>query len=73
MVVNILVRKRKPNLDYQKEEICRFYGLKLIRIANSLLKDYEAIISLFEFGTQDLTNLDQAYQETNLFIEEEND
>lgn len=34
--------------DKEKMEICQKYGVKLIRIANSEVKDYELIIRLFE-------------------------
>lgn len=58
------------NLDRQKEELCAKYGIKLIRIANSQVKDYESIISLFEFVVKDLPNIDVAYSQMNLFDEE---
>ncbi len=41
--------KKTAALDRQKEEACKRYGAKLIRIPNSAIKDYESIISLFEF------------------------
>ena len=34
--------------DKEKMDICQKYGVKLIRIANSEVKDYELIIRLFE-------------------------
>ncbi len=40
--------KKTAILDRNKEEICARYGIKLIRIANSDVKDYEMIIQLFE-------------------------
>jgi len=57
-------------LDRQKEEICKKYGIKLIRIANSAVKDYESIISLFEFVVKDLKDIDEAYSQMNLFDED---
>jgi len=34
--------------DREKETICKKYGIKLIRISNNKVKDYELIISMFE-------------------------
>ena len=62
--------KRTAALDRQKEEICRRYGIKLIRIPNSAVKDYESIISLFEFVVKDLPRMEQAYTQMSLFDEE---
>lgn len=62
--------KLTSKLDRQKEEICRNYGIKLIRIANSAVKDYESIISLFEFVVKDLKDMDEAYSQMSLFDEE---
>lgn len=62
--------KRTASLDRQKEEICKKYGIKLIRIPNSAVKDYESIISLFEFVVKDLPNIDEAYTQMSLFDEE---
>ena len=62
--------KRTAALDRQKEEICRHYGIKLIRIPNSAVKDYESIISLFEFVVKDLKDIDEAYTQMSLFDEE---
>ena len=62
--------KRTAALDRQKEEICRRYGIKLIRIPNSAVKDYESIISLFEFVVKDLKDIDEAYTQMSLFDEE---
>lgn len=59
--------KRTANLDRQKEEICKRYGIKLIRIPNSAVKDYESIISLFEFVVRDLPSIDKAYTQMSLF------
>ena len=62
--------KRTAALDRQKEEACRRYGIKLIRIPNSAVKDYESIISLFEFVVKDLKDIDEAYTQMSLFDEE---
>lgn len=59
--------KRTANLDRQKEQICKNYGIKLIRIPNSAVKDYESIISLFEFVVKDLPDIEEAYTQMNLF------
>lgn len=59
--------KRTANLDRQKEQICKNYGIKLIRIPNSAVKDYESIISLFEFVVKDLPDIEEAYSQMNLF------
>ncbi len=61
--------KRTAALDRQKEEICKNYGIKLIRIPNSAVKDYESIISLFEFVVKDLKDIDEAYTQMSLFDE----
>ena len=62
--------KRTAQLDRQKENICKQYGIKLIRIPNSAVKDYESIISLFEFVVKDLPNIEEAYTQMSLFDEE---
>ena len=59
--------KKTAMLDRQKEEICAKYSIKLIRIANSAVKDYESIIGLFEYVIKDLKDLDQAYEQISLF------
>lgn len=59
--------KKTAILDRQKEEICKRYGIKLIRIPNSAVKDYESIISLFEFVVKDLKDIDEAYTQISLF------
>lgn len=56
--------------DRQKEEVIKRYGIKLIRIPNSAVKDYESIISLFEFVVKDLPNMEEAYSQMSLFDEE---
>ena len=62
--------KRTAILDRQKEEVCKRYGIKLIRIPNSAVKDYESIISLFEYVVKDLPNIEEAYSQMSLFDEE---
>ena len=62
--------KRTAALDRQKETICANYGIKLIRIPNSAVKDYESIISLFEFVVKDLKDIEEAYTQMSLFDEE---
>ena len=64
--------KRTVALDRQKETICANYGIKLIRIPNSAVKDYESIISLFEFVVKDLKDIEEAYTQMSLFDEELN-
>lgn len=61
--------KRTAALDRKKEEICGKYGIKLIRIPNSAVKDYESIISLFEYVVKDLSNIDEAFTQMSLFDE----
>ena len=56
-------------LDRQKEKICKNYGIKLIRIPNSAVKDYESIISLFEFATKDIKTNDESFTQMSLFDE----
>ncbi len=64
--------KRTSMLDRQKERICKYYGIKLIRIANSQVKDYETIISVFQFAVKGLKDIDEAYTyiQTSLFQED---
>ena len=62
--------KRTAQLDRQKENICKQYGIKLIRIPNSAVKDYESIISLFEFVVKDMPDIEEAYTQMSLFDEE---
>lgn len=62
--------KQTSILDRQKEEVCKRYGIKLIRIPNSAVKDYESIISLFEFVVKDLSDIEEAYTQMSLFDEE---
>lgn len=62
--------KRTASLDRQKENICKTYGIKLIRIPNSAVKDYESIISLFEFVVKGLPDIEEAYTQMSLFDNE---
>lgn len=62
--------KKTAILDREKEETCKKYGVKLIRIPNSAVKDYESIISLFEFVVKDLKDIDEAFTQISLFDEE---
>jgi len=39
---------RRAASDRQKEQLCQKYGIKLIRIPNSKVKNYELIIQLFQ-------------------------
>lgn len=62
--------KRTIKLDREKERICKSYGIKLIRIPNSAVKDYELIISLFEYVIKDFPNMDEVYSQLSLFDNE---
>lgn len=62
--------RRTAALDRTKEKICAEYGVRLIRIPNSAVKDYESIISLFEFVVKDLKDIDEAFNQMSLFDEE---
>ena len=42
----------------------------MIRIPNSAVKDYESIISFFEFVVKGLPNMDEAYSQMSLFDNE---
>ena len=57
--------------DRVKEEICRLYGIKLIRIANNQVKDYELIIALFECVLKEVPDIDTAFVQGSLFGEDE--
>lgn len=62
--------KKTAALDRQKEEICHRYGIKLIRIPNSAVKDYELIIRLFELVVKGVRNIENADTTISLFDEE---
>ena len=55
--------------DRVKEEICAKYGIKLIRIANSQVKDYELIISLFECIIKNIPDIEKVDSQLSLFEE----
>ncbi len=57
--------KRTAALDRIKEQICSKYGIKLIRIANSQIKDYEMIIKVFESVINNLPSVEDS--QMNLF------
>lgn len=62
--------KRQAYLDRQKELVCKRYGIKLIRIPNSAVKDYETIINIFQFAIKDLNTIDDSSHQISLFDEE---
>ncbi|MGP1414260.1 MAG: AAA domain-containing protein [Bacillales bacterium] len=49
--------------DREKEEISRKYGIKIIRISNNDIKDYETIITLFE----NVANISNSNNQISLF------
>lgn len=53
--------------DRQKEEVCRRYGIKLIRIANNEVKDYELIIKLFESIIKKIPDMQDKAIQMSLF------
>ncbi len=53
--------------DRVKEEICKIYGIKLIRVANSQVKDYELIIALFERVLKGLPDIESVYKQGSIF------
>ncbi len=50
--------KETVRRDREKEQICIKYGIKLIRIANSQVKDYELIIKLFESTVEGIKDIE---------------
>ena len=62
--------KTTAKRDRVKEEVCRRYGIKLIRIANSQVKDYETIMALFECVIKGLPDIEEVYQQGSLFAED---
>ena len=52
--------------DRKKEELCKKHGIKLIRIANSQVKDYELIINTFEAEVNKI-HLDEVMVQGSLF------
>lgn len=55
--------------DRLKEEICAKYGVKMIRIANDDVKDYELIIKLFESIIKGIPDIDNVGEQLSLFEE----
>ncbi len=53
--------------DREKENICKLYGAKLIRIANSQVKDYELIIRLFECVIKEIPDIESEKIQMSLF------
>ena len=53
--------------DRVKEKICAKYGIKIIRIANSQVKDYELIISLFECIIKNIPDIENVDRQLSLF------
>lgn len=48
--------------DRQKEDICKLHNIKLIRITNNDVKDYELIIQLFERTIGDIKDAQEMMQ-----------
>ena len=59
-----------PAAEPPSRSVCKSYGIKLIRIANSQVKDYEMIIALFECVIQGLPDIEEVYRQGLLFGEE---
>lgn len=59
--------EKQAKYDRQKEQICGYYKVKLIRIANSQVKDYELIIRLFECMIKDIPDMESEYVQMSLF------
>jgi very-short-patch-repair endonuclease len=55
--------------DRVKEKICSYYGIKIIRIANSQVKDYELIISLFECIIKNIKDIEDVGPQLSLLEE----
>ena len=55
--------------DRQKEDICKAYGVKMIRIANSDVKDYELIIRLVESIIKQIPDMDKVSEQLSLLEE----
>ncbi len=53
--------------DRLKEEICSKYGIKMIRISNDDVKDYELIIRLFESIIKGIPDLENVSEQLSLF------
>ncbi|MCQ2753051.1 MAG: AAA domain-containing protein [Bacilli bacterium] len=59
--------KQTAMRDREKEKICKYYGISLIRIANSQIKDYELIIRLFESVAMGVKDIEDKYVQISLF------
>ena len=55
--------------DREKERVCKNHGIRLIRIANNQVKDYELIIRLFESIIKDIPDMDSELIQMSLFDE----
>ena len=62
--------KETARRDRIKETICANYGIKIIRIANSQVKDYELIISLFECIIKNIPDIENVDRQLSLFEEQ---
>lgn len=62
--------KLTASRDREKEQICSKYGIKLIRIANHEVKDYELIISLFECVIKNIPDIEFVGKQLSLFEEQ---
>ncbi|MCR5308569.1 MAG: hypothetical protein K6E21_00460 [Bacilli bacterium] len=61
--------KETARRDREKELVCQLYNIKLIRIANSQVKDYELIIRLFESIIKKIPDLENTFEQISLFGE----
>ena len=61
--------KKTAARDRVKEIICKNYGITPIRIANSQVKDYELIISLFECIIKNIPDIENVDGQLSLFEE----
>lgn len=53
--------------DKTKGDICKKYGISLIRIPNSQVKDYELIISIFECIIKNIPDIENVDEQLSLF------
>lgn len=60
--------KETADRDRKKEAICKKYGIKLIRIDNNSVKDYELIIRIFEATVKNIPDIE--YSQISLFDED---
>ncbi len=58
--------KSRAEADRLKEGISKSYGIKVIRIANSQVKDYELIIRLFECISKNIKTVDEVPEQLTL-------